>query len=223
MSSRREPASSGHLKTAGGEPLASAPASLRPVGLFLPAVRRFVVGGARLDPGRAAGAVLLLPERRLRLEVVHDELAGGEGIAAMRARHRDEHDRVVRLELAVAMNHGAVHHLPARGGLVDDLADRVLRHAGVMLERHAHLAHQTHEARHRADLAVFRHRAHLCAEVEVLALNSDLHPPVTGGKNAISPPAFRVAAGCAMSWFTAARTARLGANTFAHSPPRARR
>src|SRR5689334_22311858 len=121
------------------------------------------------------------------------------------------------------MDHRAIHDLPPPGRLVHDLADGALRHAGIVLEAHTHVTHESHKARHRPDLSVTRDRAHLGAEIEVFALNGDLHPPVTGGKNATSSPALIAAAGCAMSWFTAARTARFGAKTVAHSPPRARK
>src|SRR5512135_319677 len=100
--------------------------------LRLPALGSFVVARARLDPARALRRLLLLPERRARLQVVHDELAGREGVAAMRARHDDKHDLVCRLELAEAMDDGAVHHLPARLRLLDDLRDLALGHAGVV-------------------------------------------------------------------------------------------
>src|ERR1035437_7934965 len=46
-----------------------------------PALRRLIVRCARLDPARALRGLLFFPERRLGLEVVHDELAGGEAFA----------------------------------------------------------------------------------------------------------------------------------------------
>ena len=60
--------------------------------LDAPARQRRVVGHARVDPARALGRGFLLPERRLRLQVVHQELAGLEGLAAVRRSHRHEHD-----------------------------------------------------------------------------------------------------------------------------------
>ena len=65
--------------------------------------------------------VLLLPERRLGLQVIHDELAGGERIAPVRARDRHQHDLVARLEVAVAVDHDVVEDLPLRARLFDDL------------------------------------------------------------------------------------------------------
>src|SRR5690606_18216775 len=46
-----------------------------------PALQRGVVGDARVHPALAFGRAFLLPERRLRLEVVHQELAGLEALA----------------------------------------------------------------------------------------------------------------------------------------------
>src|SRR2546422_1025130 len=84
-----------------------------PRSTLFPYTTLFRSRGFRLDPARAFRRVLLFPERGARLEVIHDELARGEGIAAVSASHRDEHDLVVRLEIAVAMDHRAVDHLPA--------------------------------------------------------------------------------------------------------------
>src|SRR5919204_2825045 len=155
------PARSALVRTA-CPPRAFSPDGL-PLALF-PPVSRFVVGGARLDPRRAACSMLFLPEGGPRLKVIHDELAGGESVTAMRARHRDQHDLVIRLQVPVAMNHRAIHHLPARRRFVDDLADLALGHAGIVLERHAHVAYQADETRHGADTRALGNRAHLGAE-----------------------------------------------------------
>ena len=62
------------------------PALLRRVGVFgLPALRGLVVASARLDPTGAALRLFLLPERRLGLEPVDQELAGLEGRLAVGA------------------------------------------------------------------------------------------------------------------------------------------
>src|SRR5262245_3935229 len=186
-----------------------------------PALGGLVVGLARVDPARAVRVVLFFPERRLRLEVVHDELAGGERIAAMAARDRHQHDLVVRLQLAVAVDHGVVHDLPARARLFDDLLDRVFGHARVVLERHRIIAaHLADEARHRADAVVLLDVEHLEPEVEVLRLDGDLHPPVTGGKKATSSPGFSGALAAAMSWLTATRTTFMSASASCQAPPR---
>src|SRR5688572_27180724 len=118
------------------------------------------------------------------------------------------------------MDDGGVDHLPARTRLFHDLRDLALSHAGVVLEAHRYIAHQADEAGNRPDFPVPRKFPDFQAGVEVLALNRDLHPPVTGGKNATSSPALIAATGCAMSWFTATRTSFLSANTFCQAPPR---
>src|SRR5262249_61613115 len=127
----------------------------------LPALRGLVIRRPRLDPARALRRLLLLPERRAGLEVVHDELARGKGLAAVRAGDDDQHDLVGRLELADAVDDEHVHHLPALLRLVDDFRDRLLGHARVVLEGHrAHgravvrVAAYADEARDRADLGV---------------------------------------------------------------------
>ena len=63
----------------------------------LPARRSAVVGFTRIDPARAFRGDFTFSERRLGLQVIYDELAGGEGFAAMRAGHGDQHDLVARL------------------------------------------------------------------------------------------------------------------------------
>src|SRR6185295_6914708 len=176
------------------------------LGGCIPAPRRVVVRALRLDPIRSFVAVLLLPERRARLEVVHDEFAGRERIAAVRARHRDEHDLIARLQLAVAMDHARVAYLPARFRFLHDLRDLALGHPGVVLEGHGDLAHQADEARDGAYLPVSGQVSDFETGIKVLALDRDLHPPVTGGKNATSSPALMRAPACTMSWFTAVRT-----------------
>src|SRR5690606_34813729 len=119
-----------------------------------PAPRRDVVGIARLDPAIALGRPLLLPEGRARLEIVHDELARGEGIAAMPRQHHDQHDLVAGSQLADAMDHEARLDRPALGRLATDRGERGLGHARIVLERHgiergaaARCAHRADEAR----------------------------------------------------------------------------
>src|SRR5688572_28013923 len=89
---------------------------------LLPALRRGIVGGARLDPALPR---LLLPEGRLRLQEIHDEFAGPERVGAMGRRHGDHHDLVGRLEGAAAVDDGAAEKLPATARLVHDLAERL--------------------------------------------------------------------------------------------------
>src|SRR5437762_26523 len=120
----------------------------------LPACRFFVVARARLHPALAGGRVLLFPERRARLQVVHDELARREGVAAMCAGDGYQDDLIGRLELADAVDHQRVVDVPARFRLVDDCRQRLLGHARIMLEREGlhgsglvDVAHETDECR----------------------------------------------------------------------------
>src|SRR5260221_14455322 len=92
--------------------------------LLFPALRGRVVAFPRLDPARAFGRVLALPERRAGLQVIHDEFASGESIAAVRARHADQHDAIAGLERADAMDHEGVDEVPARMGLGADILQR---------------------------------------------------------------------------------------------------
>src|SRR6266545_7767669 len=96
-----------------------------------------VVALPRLHPSRAGGRVLLLPEGRARLQVIHDELAGGEGLAAMGARYTHHHDAIARHQRADAVDDQHFLQVPALAGLVADFLERLLGHAGIVLERHA--------------------------------------------------------------------------------------
>ena len=114
---------------------------------------------ARIDPARALGGGLLLPERRLRLQVVHQELAGLERVAAVRRGDHHQHDLVARLQRADAMDHAHAADVEAPARLVDHRLDRALGHAGVVLELHRRhagavvaVAHRADEAGHGADL-----------------------------------------------------------------------
>src|SRR5262249_32499815 len=153
----------------------------------------------RLDPARAVGRLLLLPERSARLQVIHQEFAGSEGVAAVRARHDDEHDRVRGLELAVAMDHRAIDDLPAAARFFDDLGERFLGHAGIVLERHCDIPDLADKTGDRSDALVPGNALHFQADIEFFPLNGNLHPPVTGGKKATSSPALTAADGWTMS------------------------
>ena len=169
-----------------------------------------VVAHARVDPARAFGRLLLFPERRARLEIVHDEAAGIEGVAAMGARHRDQHDLVGRPHVADAMDHQRIDDIEALARLVDDRLQRLFRHAGIVLEGHrgdgvvlVHVAHGADERRNRTHARIARaQRRDLLAGVEVVAGDPDRHrgqPPVTGGRRAISSPSRRRVSLVAMS------------------------
>src|SRR6185437_5379073 len=57
-----------------------------------PTGQRRVVGNAGVDPSRTRWRRLLLPERRLGLQVVHQEFTRLKGLAAMRRGDRDKDD-----------------------------------------------------------------------------------------------------------------------------------
>ena len=60
-----------------------------------------------------SGVRFLLPERRLRLQVVHQELAGLEALAAVRRGDRHHHDLVLRLQQADAVDHARAEDVEA--------------------------------------------------------------------------------------------------------------
>src|SRR5688500_7340250 len=164
-----------------------------------PAQRRVVVARASLDPALALRRRLLLPERRLRLEVVHHEAARVERSAAVRAGNADEDDGIGWRELADAMDHADLVDVEPRLRLVDDRGQRLLGHSGVVLERQradrrvvVDVANRADEHRDRADAPVaLAEPGDLDTRVERLLL--DAHhgagqPPVTGGNSATSSP-----------------------------------
>src|SRR5690242_6240015 len=71
-----------------------------------PAIGGGVVGLPRLDPMGALGALLRLPKRRARLEVVHEKLGGRERVVPVRGRGDDQHDVLARRDAAVAVDDG---------------------------------------------------------------------------------------------------------------------
>src|SRR5271165_578563 len=149
----------------------------------LPPCRFFFVARARLDPALAILRLLFLPEWRAGLEIVHDELAGGKGLAAVRAGHDDEHDLLGGLELADAVDDEHVVHAPACPGLVDDVVERLLGHARIVFQRErvhrggvVDVAHETDERGDRADARVAAAQCRdLARDVEILGLNAHRH------------------------------------------------
>src|SRR5690606_2494306 len=100
----------------------------------IPACARIVIAAARLHPALALRGLLLLPEWRLGLEVIHDEFAGGEGVASMRAADGHEHDLVAGAQGADTVDDARVVDIPACPGLIDDGGKRLLGHARVMFQ-----------------------------------------------------------------------------------------
>src|ERR1700687_3987582 len=83
----------------------SAPCARASRGAPLPACGGVFVGGAGLDPALAFRRLFFFPEWGAGLEVIHDELARGERLSAVRAGDRDQHYLVARLERPDAVNH----------------------------------------------------------------------------------------------------------------------
>ncbi len=95
-----------------------------------------LVGGVRLDPAAfgAAGEMLLLPEGRPALHVVHQEAGRLEGGVTVLRGDDDQDDVVAGGDPAVAMDHGDGGERPARRRLFGDAGDLALRHAGIVLQ-----------------------------------------------------------------------------------------
>ena len=81
-----------------------------------PARQGVVVTHPGIDPVRALGRVFLLPERGLGLQIIHQELAGLEGLAAVRGRDGDQYDLVIRLKFSDSVDDpGGVDVEPRKG------------------------------------------------------------------------------------------------------------
>ena len=185
----------------------------------------------RASTQRAPAACrLLLPERRLRLQVVHQELAGLERLAAMRRGDRHQHDLVARLQRADAVDRRARARMSKRAQrLVDHRLDRRARScrgsarapsrrppAPSLRSRTVPMKLATAPTPRIAGAQ----RRDLGAEVEVVVLDRDARarhadsrqPPVTGGKKPTSAPSPSGALSRRRGrWFSALRTARLPA------------
>ncbi len=101
----------------------------------------------------------------------------------MRPGDDDQNDLVGRLQLADAVDDEHVHHVPAVLRLGDDVLERPLGHAGIVLEGHLRhrsavvgVAADTDETRYRAYLgSIAAQRGDLGAGVEVLGLDAHRH------------------------------------------------
>ncbi len=154
-----------------------------------PAVRRRVVALARVDPAAAGRCLFLLPEGGARFQVIHDEFAGGEGIAAMRRGRTDEDNAIAGQKAADAVDDADPEQRPSPFGLGDDILQGLLGHAGVMFERHRLHgacidvrtgglvgAHQADETGHGADVVTpGGERGNLGAGIEISLLDADRH------------------------------------------------
>ncbi len=149
----------------------AAPSARAPEALSRASASRFV------EPGRAVGVELLLPDRHLRLERVDRETAGGERLGAMRRRDRHRDTRLADLERAEPVDEPHRGHRKALARLAGDLLHQRQRHllVGLVLETHdgapavlvADDAHEQAECtvsgrrlRERRDVYRLAHQAH---------------------------------------------------------------
>src|SRR5437660_9540828 len=183
---------------------------------FGPARGGCIVRVACLDPARAFFAFLALPERRVGLEIIHQEFRRFEGCLAMRRRRHHQHAVLAWRDAAEPVNDGEPLQQPARQRLVGVAPDLGLRHAGIMLERQrgdrfAVLAAAADAAERDdgADIgAAFGERRDFLRDVEIRLLDANgrrdghmkAQPPVIGGKNAISRAPDITASGLTWAW-----------------------
>src|SRR5262245_6905058 len=196
----------------------------------LPTAGGLIVARACIDPaGVSVGGDLLLPEGRLGLEVVHQELGGVKRRLAMPRGGDHQHDVVARLEGADAVHDQARLQRPACMRLRLDALKFALGHARIVLEHHAGNgfarivgAHEPREGDDGADIAAAgRQPGDLGADLEVGGLDAHAQgqPPVTGGKKAISEAPAMLALGGACVRSTAARITSERRNASAYSGP----
>ena len=147
-------------------------------GVRPPSARGGVPRLARLvEPRRAVGVQLLLPDRHLRLERVDREAAGGERLGAVRRRDRHRDARLADLERAEAMDEPHQGHGKAPVRLGGDLLHQRQCHLleGLVLEAQDRaaavlVAHHAHE---QAESAVHRRRRLQRCEVDRIAHEAD--------------------------------------------------
>src|SRR5215813_7467990 len=106
-----------------------------------PAIGERVVRVFGVDPdlvarSPAAGKLDLLPERRTRFEIVHQEFGSGESILTVSGGGDDEDDVFAGLEPAVAVDHRNSEQGPTPLGRFDVTYNLGLGHSRIMLERH---------------------------------------------------------------------------------------
>src|ERR1700722_13164514 len=103
-------------------------------GLLFPASEVSVVFSPRLDPAGAVGTMLLLPEGRAGLQVIHEVVAGLESGAAVARSGGDEDHRLARSDPADPVQDHQVDQAEARAGSLGDLSDAGFGEAGVGFE-----------------------------------------------------------------------------------------
>lgn len=155
--------------------------SRRPLMLLRPAPKRSVIGILGADPAarRPVGEMLLLPEGRGRLEIIHDEIRRIERGLAMRRGRQYQDDIAARRNLAEAVDGGEAADRPALHGDAAYAGDLRLRHAGIVFELEgsepsALVAAEPGEGDDGADIAAtFGQSRRLGGEVEILRLDTD--------------------------------------------------
>src|SRR5260370_34127642 len=85
--------------------------------LAAPAAGRLVVLGAGRDPALALRRLLALPERRVSLQPIDQEMAGGQRRLAMRRSGRHQDDAVAGFKPAIAVGDQRRRRWPAAGCL----------------------------------------------------------------------------------------------------------
>src|SRR5690606_14554202 len=139
-----------------------------------------VIALSRIDPTATGVRAFLLPEGRPGLEIIHDELTGSKGVAAMRAADDNQHDLFARHEVSDTVDHAYTKQPPAFAGLEDDLVQGFFSHPRIVLQRHVGdaatvivVAHQTDKAGHgTSGKLACSQSAHFCAEIEIGFLNA---------------------------------------------------
>src|SRR5438034_4620088 len=99
----------------------------------VPELRSGLLGFVPLDPVRAVGGVLFLPDRHGLFEPVDAPLASRDRLRPVGARNRDHDRRIADLQLAGAVSHRHPRLRPLLGDLGADLAHLRGRHLGVRL------------------------------------------------------------------------------------------
>src|SRR6266699_4243921 len=162
---------------------------------FGPACGGSVIAMMRVDPTGSGGAFLLLPERRVGLQVIHQELRRCKCRLPVLRGRQHQHDIFARCDAADAVNDRQSRQRPARHRGFGMARDFGLRHFGIMFERQRRdrlvaLAAPANaaEADDGSDVgAALGERSDLPRDVEIGFLNADGH---IGGHGSIATPVF---------------------------------
>ena len=97
--------------------------------------RRRRRGCGRRPSSFPSALFLALPERRVGLQIIHQELRGLERRLPVRRGRQHQHDVFAWRDAADAMDHGEPGQRPARHRGLGMARDLGLRHSGIMFER----------------------------------------------------------------------------------------